>query len=176
MDQETLELLPMSDKLLVNREWLFPLDFSIRKFNCAWRSFYLSNNCLSLWFRRKQLKMLFFSWINFLIFLFIQGGSSPTFIIIKTGMERCNSTTHMLLRTWFTLNQVTTKSLLQFKSPFLMSDFSLLSLQNVSLLNKRTNLASKSTTRRTFIIWRWFTFNLALTRWSLSDMVFSSTS
>ena len=66
MDHYALELLPMSDNLLVIHEY-FPLDFLMRKFNSIWRSFSLSNNCLALLIQQKQLKMFFFPRINFLI-------------------------------------------------------------------------------------------------------------
>ena len=88
--------------------------------------------------------------------------SSPTFIIIRTATERCNRTT-LLLRTWFTLNYVHNQIGTTVQNPFSnVKCFTfILVLESFSFLNKRTNLESRPKTRRTFIIWRWFTFNFS---------------
>ena len=44
--------------------------------------------------------------------------SSPFFIILKMSMERCNSTTHIPLRTWFRLNQVNNQTATTVQNPF----------------------------------------------------------
>ena len=100
--------------------------------------------------------------------------SRPAFIIIKTAIERCNSTTHILLRTWFKLNQVNNQIGTTVQNPFTnVKCFTfILVLKNVSFLNKMKNLGSRPTTRHTFIIWRWFILFLVLTKWFLSDLGF----
>ena len=84
--------------------------------------------------------------------------SSPSFIIIKRGTEWCNSTTHILLTILFTLNQINNQIAIAAQNLFFnVKRFTfILLLKSIDFLNKRTNLASRSTTRRSFIIWRWF--------------------
>ena len=67
---------------------------------------------------------------------------SPTFItVIKTGTERCHSTTHILLRTWFTLNQVNNQIATSVQNPFSnVKRFTFIFiLKSIGFLNSRTN-------------------------------------
>ena len=99
---------------------IFQSSFSLRPSELKWQW-----NC-SWW-------TLHFFDINFWHF------SSPAFIIIKTGTEWCNSTTQILLRTWFTLNQLNNHIASAVQNPFSnVKRFTfILVLKSVSFINER---------------------------------------